>query len=81
MRKEDVSKFKVGQCGGCGLGMRFWAIGDATLTCPNCGMDHEVECGEMENLTTGEKSEVTLLVPVGKMESDGVIGKHGEQRN
>jgi len=35
----------------------------------------------MENLSTGQKSEVALLVPVGGTMKDGVNGKYGEQRN
>ncbi len=71
----------MGQCGGCGLKVRFWGVDGARVTCPNCGLDHEVEAGEMEDLTTGEKSEVALLVPMKKVSKDRVNGKCFEQRN
>ncbi len=70
--KTDVNLFlnwremRVGQCGGCGLKIRFWARDGAKLTCPNCGMTHEVECDEMLDLTANKRTEVVLLVPVEK---------------
>ena len=53
----------MGQCGGCGLEIRFWAIDGERLACPSCGLNHEVECGEALDLTTCEGTEVVVLVP------------------
>jgi hypothetical protein len=66
MHKEDVLKFRVGQCGSCGLGLRFWPKDRSEVCRPNCGCAHEVECDEALNLSTGEKKEVAQLVPVGR---------------
>ena len=63
MFKNGIPNFHVGQCGGCGLEIRFWPQDGARLTCPNCGETHEVECDEMLDLTTGEKTEIVMLVP------------------
>jgi hypothetical protein len=42
--------------------MLFWPRDGARLTCPNCGLIHEVECESALNLITGEKMEVVMLV-------------------
>jgi hypothetical protein len=79
MHKEDVVRLWLGQCGRCGLKVRFWCIDGARVTCPLCGLDQEVEAGEMENLTTGEVSEVVLLVAVGEMKRDGIDRRRSNQ--
>jgi ribosomal protein S27E len=72
MHKEDVLKFRVGQCGSCGLRMLFWSHDGAKVTCVKCGAEHEVEVDAVLNLSTGEKTELVLLVPVwgGKNENE-----------
>lgn len=37
----------------------------AKRTCPSCGLNHEVNCGEALNLTMSEKIEVLLVAVVG----------------
>jgi hypothetical protein len=66
MHKEDVLKFRVGKCGSCSLTMRFWPVDGSEVSCPNCGCAHEVEVDLAENLKTGEKKEIVLLVPVSR---------------
>jgi hypothetical protein len=58
MRKNISLDFHVGQCGGCELKVRFWPSDGARLTCPNCGVAHEVEVDAALDLTTKERIEV-----------------------
>ena len=62
MFKKAFLNFRVGQCGGCGLEIRFWAHDGARLTCPNCGLNHEIECDEMLDLSSGKTTSVVMLV-------------------
>lgn len=63
-------EMRVGQCGGCGLEIRFWPQDGTGLTCPDCGVAHEVECDEVLDLTTGEKTNVVLLVAAVEWKQD-----------
>ncbi len=74
MTKKAFLDFRVGHCGGCALEVRFWAQDGAKVTCPNCGLNHEVECDQMLNLTTGKRTEVVMLVPVPREEGNGEHG-------
>ena len=58
------------QCGGCGLRVRFWPLDGAKLTCPNCGLNHEIECDEMLDLNSGERTAVVMLVVAVEKERD-----------
>ena len=71
MLKKELLDFRVRQCGGCRLQIRFWPVDGAKLTCFGCGLAHEVECDEALNLTTGERTELVMLVPVWGAKNDG----------
>lgn len=53
-----LGKVRLGQCGGCGLEIRFWARDGARLTCVGCELEHEIKCDQMLNLTTGKRTQV-----------------------
>ena len=55
MFEKALLEFRVGHCGGCDLRIRFWAVDWARLTCPDCGLVHEVERDEALNLKMGRR--------------------------
>jgi hypothetical protein len=54
---------RVGQCGGCDLKVHFWALERAKLMCVGCGVHHEVEVDAALDLSSGERTEIVMLVP------------------
>ena len=64
MHKEDIREVRAGQCGSCGLRMFFWGLDGSGVTCVKCGAEHEVEVDAALDLSSGEKREVVMLVPV-----------------
>lgn len=50
--KEHISELFRGTCGSCGLRLLFWSKDEATVECPKCGSEHEVERGVALNLTS-----------------------------
>ena len=73
MHKNELLDFRVAHCGGCGLQIHFWPRDGARVTCVNCGLDHEVECDSALNLSSGEKTDVAMLVAVWSVKTDGQV--------
>jgi hypothetical protein len=44
--------------------MFFWGLDGSGVTCVKCGAEHEVEVDAALDLSSGEKREVVMLVPV-----------------
>jgi hypothetical protein len=64
MHKEDVLKFRVGQCGSCALTLRFWPIDGSEVICPGCGAEREVEIDTALNLSSGQETKVAWMTLV-----------------